>query len=85
MNTKSFENIINEAWNNKNQVNSKSSKKLLSAISETINLLDAGKIRVAEKKNNEPWAKEFSDSNFVNYKINNLSEFLEKINLLKAA
>ena len=28
MNTKSFENIINEAWNNKNQVNSKSSKKI---------------------------------------------------------
>ena len=27
MDTKSFENIINEAWNNKNQVNSKSSKK----------------------------------------------------------
>ena len=50
MNTKSFENIINEAWNNKDQVNSKSSKKLLSAISKTIDLLDVGKIRVAEKK-----------------------------------
>ena len=36
MNTKSFENIINEAWSNKDQVNSKSSKKLLSAISKTI-------------------------------------------------
>ncbi len=33
MNTKSFENIINEAWNNKGQVNSKSSRKLLNAIS----------------------------------------------------
>ena len=53
MNTKSFENIINEAWNIKDQVNSKSSKKLLNAISKTIDLLDAGKIRVAEKKNNE--------------------------------
>ena len=30
MNTKSFENIINKAWNNKDQVNSRSSKKLLS-------------------------------------------------------
>ena len=36
-------------------------------------------------KNNEPWAKKFSDSNFVSYKTNNLSEFLKKINLLKAA
>ena len=53
MNSKSFENIINEAWNNKGQVNSKSSRKLLNAISKTIDLLDAGEIRVAEKKNNE--------------------------------
>jgi len=53
MNTRSFENIINEAWNNKNKVNSKSSKKLLNSISKTIDLLDAGEIRVAEKKNNE--------------------------------
>ena len=50
MNTKSFENIINEAWNNKGQVNSKSSRKLLNAISKTIDLLDAGEIRVAKKK-----------------------------------
>ena len=36
-------------------------------------------------ENDEPWAKKFSDSNFVNYRTNNLSEFLKKINLLKAA
>jgi len=36
-------------------------------------------------ENDEPWAKKFSDSDFVNYKTNNLSEFLKKINLLKAA
>jgi len=34
-------------------------------------------------ENNEPWAKKFSDSNFINYKTNNLSEFLKKINLAK--
>ena len=34
-------------------------------------------------ENNEPWAKEFSDSNFINYKTNNLSGFIRKINLLK--
>ena len=50
MNIKSFESIINGAWNDKDQVNSKSSRKLLNAINKTINLLDVGKIRVAEKK-----------------------------------
>jgi 2,3,4,5-tetrahydropyridine-2,6-dicarboxylate N-succinyltransferase len=53
MNTSTFEKIIDKAWNDKNQVNSKSDKKLLSAISETIELLDSGKIRVAEKKDNQ--------------------------------
>ena len=53
MNTDSFEKIINEAWNNRNQINSNSDKKLLNTISETIELLDSGKIRVAEKKDNE--------------------------------
>jgi putative hydrolase of the HAD superfamily len=36
-------------------------------------------------QNEEPWAKEFSDGNFIDYKTNNLSEFLKKINLEKAA
>ena len=36
-------------------------------------------------ENDEPWAKKFSDEDFINYKTNNLSEFLKKINLLKAA
>ena len=36
-------------------------------------------------ENDEPWAKKFSDANFINFKTNNLSEFLKKINLLKAA
>ena len=53
MNTNSFEKIINEAWNNKNHINSNSDKKLLNTISETIELLDSGKIRVAEKKDNQ--------------------------------
>jgi len=53
MNTKSFENIINEAWNSKKKVNSKSDKKIINAIGKTIDLLDSGKIRVAEKKNNQ--------------------------------
>jgi len=36
-------------------------------------------------ENDEPWAKKLSDSNFINYKTSNLSEFLKKINLAKAA
>jgi len=48
MNTKSFEIIVYEAWNNKGHVNSKSSRKLLNSISKTIDLLEAGEIRVAE-------------------------------------
>ena len=36
-------------------------------------------------ENDEPWASKFSDSDFVNYRTNDLSEFLRKINLLKAA
>ena len=36
-------------------------------------------------ENDVPWANKFSDSNFVSYKTNNLTEFLKKINLLKAA
>ena len=51
MNIESFEKIINESWENRSQVSKNSDKKLLDAISDTINLLDSGKIRVAEKKN----------------------------------
>ena len=50
---KDFEKIINKAWKNKNQVNSKSERKIIKTINETIELLDRGKIRVAEKKNNQ--------------------------------
>ena len=53
MNIASFEKIINETWNNKNQVSPKSTRKLLNAISKTIDLLDSGEIRVAEKNNDE--------------------------------
>ena len=31
-------------------------------------------------KNNEPWAAEYSDSNFINYKIGDLTNFLKEIN-----
>jgi len=53
MNTKSFEKIINESWENRSKMNNKSGKKIIKTIDETIELLDQGKIRVAEKKNNQ--------------------------------
>ncbi|MBL6857299.1 MAG: pyrimidine 5'-nucleotidase [Pelagibacteraceae bacterium] len=31
-------------------------------------------------KNDEPWAAEFSNENFINYRTSNLSEFLRRIN-----
>ena len=36
-------------------------------------------------ENDEPWAKKFSEGDFIDFKTNNLSEFLKQINLLKAA
>ena len=36
-------------------------------------------------ENDEPFAKKFSNGDFINYKTDNLAEFLKKINLLKAA
>jgi len=54
MNFESFEKIISDAWKNKEQINQQSDKEIINAISETIELLDNGKIRVAEKKN-EQW------------------------------
>ncbi len=47
-----YEKIINTAWNNKEEVNPKSDKLIIEAIKETIELVDKGKIRVAEKKKN---------------------------------
>ena len=45
-----LEKIINEAFENKQQVSENSDKKILDAISETIELTDQGDLRVAEKK-----------------------------------
>ena len=48
-----LENIINEAWENKDQVNQNSDKKLKDTINQIIEDLDSGKSRVAEKINGE--------------------------------
>ena len=48
-----LEKIINDAWENKDKVNKNSDKSLIDAINQIIEDLDQGKIRVAEKINNE--------------------------------
>ena len=48
-----FEEIINKAWDNKEQISSKSDKSIIEAINQTIELTDQGKIRVAEKRGSE--------------------------------
>ena len=49
----SIENIINEAWENKDKVNQNSDQKLKDTISQVIEDLDSGKSRVAEKIDGE--------------------------------
>ena len=46
-----LEKIINESFEKKEKVSPKSDKKLVKAINETIELVDNGKIRVANKQN----------------------------------
>ena len=47
---KEFENIINTAWDNKDSINAQSDQPILNTIKETIELVDKGALRVAEKK-----------------------------------
>ena len=46
---KDLENIINRAWENKENIDQNSDQDLKHAINEIINKLDSGKVRVAEK------------------------------------
>ena len=49
----SIEKIINEAWENKDQVSQNSDKSLKDAVNQIIDDLDSGKAKVAEKINGE--------------------------------
>ena len=51
MNTDKLEKIINDNFNKKEKVSPKSDKKIIKAINETIEMVDSGKIRVANKIN----------------------------------
>ena len=45
--------IINDAWENREQVNQNSDENLKNTINQIIDELDSGKVRVAEKINGE--------------------------------
>ena len=49
----SLEKIINDAWENRDQINQNSEKSIKDAINQIIEDLDSGKSRVAEKINGE--------------------------------
>ena len=53
MNLDKFEEIINQSFNDKEKINSESDISVINAINGTIDLVDQGKIRVAEKKDGE--------------------------------
>ena len=48
-----MEKIINDAWENRSEINSSSEKKIIDAIEQTLDNLDKGKIRVCEKSGND--------------------------------
>ena len=48
-----LENIINKAWETKENISKDSDSKIITAIENTIESLDQGEIRVSEKKGNE--------------------------------
>ena len=87
----SIEKIINEAWDNKDQVNQNSDKSLKVAIDQVIMDLDTGKSRVAEKIDGEwkthQYLKKAIMLSFRIYPMENLngpySSWYDKAHLLK--
>ena len=83
--------IINDAWENKDQINPNSDKKIKDTINQIIADLDSGKVRVAEKINGE-WVthqhlKKAIMLSFRIYPMENLngpySSWYDKAHLLK--
>ena len=88
---KEFENIINTAWNNKDSINGRSDKSILDAIDQTIELVDKGELRVAEKNGKEwvvnQWVKKAIMLSFRTHEMDSLSgpysSWYDKSHLLK--
>ena len=88
---KEFKNIINSAWENKDSINGQSDKSILDAINQTIELVDKGELRVAEKNGNEwvvnQWVKKAIMLSFRTHDMDSLSgpysSWYDKSHLLK--
>ena len=88
---KEFENIINTAWDNKDSIDGQSDKSILDAINQTIELVDSGELRVAEKNGNEwvvnQWVKKAIMLSFRTHDMDSLSgpysSWYDKSHLLK--
>ena len=88
---KEFENIINTAWENKDSINGQSDRSILDTINQTIELVDQGKLRVAEKNGNEwvvnQWVKKAIMLSFRTHDMDSLSgpysSWYDKSHLLK--
>ena len=88
---KEFENIINTAWDNKDSINGQSDKSILDAIDQTIELVDKGELRVAEKNGKEwvvnQWVKKAIMLSFRTHEMDSLSgpysSWYDKSHLLK--
>ncbi|WP_415315349.1 2,3,4,5-tetrahydropyridine-2,6-dicarboxylate N-succinyltransferase [Candidatus Pelagibacter sp. Uisw_137] len=88
---KEFENIINTAWENKDSINGQSDKSILDAINQTIELVDKGELRVAEKNGNKwvvnQWVKKAIMLSFRTHDMDSLSgpysSWYDKSHLLK--
>ena len=87
----SIENIINEAWEKRDQVNQDTDQNLKNTVNQIIDDLDSGKVRVAEKINGE-WVthqhiKKAIMLSFRMYPMENLngpySSWYDKAHLLK--
>ena len=87
----SIENIINDAWENRDQVSPNSDESLKNTVNQIIDDLDSGKVRVAEKINGE-WVthqhiKKAIMLSFRMYPMENLngpySSWYDKAHLLK--
>ena len=78
---KEFEKIINDALENKDQVNQNSDKNLKDTINQIIKNLG---MKTCWLENEETFAKKDADKPYIDYKIKNLPSFLQEINILKA-
>ncbi len=88
---KELENIINDAWENKEGINQNSDASILNAVNQIIEDLDQGKIRVAEKLNSEWVTHQYiKKAIMLSFRIHNMealsgpySSWYDKAHLLK--